>query len=121
VYFPIVLLTVAEIVRAVINLVRPDWTLFRAVYSVFVHCGGLAVVYFLIRAGSWVIAADSTAGSAGSYAHAAQIVNQWIYYGLLVTAIFSAVMLIVRVARVIREQRQSGGSTRVGEPAKDGN
>ena len=39
VYFPIVLLTVAEIVRATINLVRPDWTLFRAVYSLFVHCG----------------------------------------------------------------------------------
>jgi hypothetical protein len=40
VYFPTVLLTVAEIVRSAINLVRPDWTLFRAVYSVFVHCGG---------------------------------------------------------------------------------
>lgn len=96
VYFPIVLLTVAEIVRATINLVRPDWTLFRAIYSLFVHFGGLAVVYFLIRAGSWVTAADS-AGGAG-YAHAAQIVNRWIYYGLWITAIFSAAMLIIRVA-----------------------
>ncbi|HKW31554.1 MAG TPA: hypothetical protein VJN92_01015 [Candidatus Acidoferrum sp.] len=121
VYFPIVLLTVFEIVRATINLARPDWTLFRAVYSVFVHFGGLAVVYFLIRAGSWVIAGDSAPGTAGGYAHAAQIVNQWIYYGLWVTAIFSTVRLIVRVARLLRAQRQSGGSTGVGEPAKEGN
>ena len=121
VYFPIVLLTVAEIVRATINLVRPDWTLFRAVYSVFVHVGGLAVVYALIRAGSWVIGAASAGDAAGGYAHAAQIVNQWIYYGLLVTAIFSAAMLIVRVARLVRTQRGSRGSTPVGEPAKEGN
>lgn len=121
VYFPIVLLTVAEIVRATINLVRPDWVLFRRVYSVFVRFGGLAVVYFLVRAGSWVVAEDSAGGGAGGYGHAAQIVNQWIYYGLLVTAIFSAVMLIVRVTRLIRPPRQSGGSTRVGEPAKEGN
>ena len=120
VYFPIVLLTVAEIVRATINLVRPDWTLFRSVYGVFVHFGGLAVVYFLIRAGSWVTAADSVAGGASGYAHAAQIVNQWIYYGLLVTAIFSVVMLIVRVMRLMRP-RQRASSPHVGEPAKEGN
>ncbi len=116
VYFPIVLLTVAEIVRATINLVRPDWTLFRAVYGVFVHCGGLAVVYFLVRAGGWVTAADSAAGGSSGYTHAVQIVNQWIYYGLLVTAIFSAVMLIVRVTRLVRQRGQSGGAC-VAEPA----
>src|SRR5215472_3327946 len=121
VYFPIVFLTALEIVRAVINLVRPDWTLFRAVYSVFVHFGGLVVVYFLIRAGSWVTPADSAASGADGYTHAAQIVNQWIYYGLLVTAIVSAVMLVVRVTRLIRKPRQSGGSTHVCEPAKEGN
>lgn len=122
VYFPIVLLTVSEIVRATINLVRPDWTLFRAVYGIFVQFGGLAVVYFLIRAGSWVTAADSAAGGATGYTHAAQIVNQWIYYGLLVSAIFSAVMLVVRVVRLIhRQPRQGSSSASVGEPAKEGN
>ena len=121
VYFPIVLLTVAEIVRATINLVRPDWTLFRAVYSLFVHCGGLAVVYFLIRAGSWVTAADSAAGGASGYAHAVQIVNQWIYYALVVTAIFSAVIFVFKIVRLLRQPRQDAGSPRLGEPAKEGN
>lgn len=121
VYFPIVLLTALEIVRAIINLVRPDWTRFRRLWSVGVQAGGLAVVYFLIRAGSWVTAADSGAGGTGGYAHAAQIVNQWIYYGLLVTAIFSAVMLIVRVTRLIRQPRRPGESTPMNAAAKQGN
>ena len=118
-YFPIVLLTVAEIVRATINLVRPDWTLFRAVYSVFVHCGGLAVVYFLIRAGGWVTAADSAPGRPSGYVHVAQIVNQLIYYGLLVSAILSAAMFVFKVARLLRQPRQTAGATRVAEPAKE--
>ena len=121
VYFPIVLLTVAEIVRATINLVRPDWTLFRSVYGLFVHCGGLAVVYFLVRATGWVTAVDSALGGTGGYTHATQIVNQWIYYGLLVTAIFSAVTFVFRVARLLRQQRQRGSSTPVVETAKEGN
>jgi len=118
VYFPIVLLTVAEIVRATINLVRPDWTLFRAVYSVFVHCGGLAVVYFLIEASSWVMAVDS---AAGEYARTVGIVNQIIYYALLITGIFSTVMLVVRVTRLIRGPRSHARATGVGATAKEGN
>jgi hypothetical protein len=118
VYFPIVLLTVAEIVRAVINLVRPDWTRFRAFFSVLVHSGGLAVVYLLIKAGSWVTAAGS---AAGEYARAVEIVNRSIYYGLLFAGIFSAVTLVVRVTRLIRQVRGQAGSHSVGAPAKEEN
>ena len=118
VYFPIVLLTVAEIVRATINLVRPDWTLFRAVYSMFVHCGGLAVVYFLIKASRWVMAVDS---AAGEYARTVGIVNQIIYYALLITGIFSTVMLVVRVTRLIRGPRSHARATGVGATANEGN
>ena len=118
VYFPIVLLTVAEIVRAVINLVRPDWTRFRAIFSVLVHSGGLVVVYFLIKAGSWVTAAGS---ATGDYARAVEIVNRSIYYGLLFAGIFSAVMLVVKVTRLIRQPRRGTGAPSVGAPAKEGN
>jgi hypothetical protein len=101
-YFPIVLLTVAEIVRATINLVHPDWMRFRAIYGVIVHCGGLAVLYFLIKGGSWVVASGS---AAGEYTHTAEIVNQIVYYSLLMTGILSAVMLVLRIARLIRRPR----------------
>jgi hypothetical protein len=118
VYFPIVLLTVAEIVRAIINLARPDWIRFRAIVGVIVHSGGLAIVYFLIKAGSWVAAVDS---AAEGFRHAVEIVNQVVYYCLWGTAALSAVMLIARVARLIRPPRRGAGSARVGEPAKEEN
>lgn len=118
-WFPVVLLTVAEIVRATINLVRPDWIRFRAIVSVIVHAGGLAVVYFLIKAGSWVTAVDSAQGHPST--RAMVIVNQVVYYCLWGTAALSAAMLVGRLMRLIRPPRQSGGSTRVGEPAKEGN
>ena len=119
-YFPIVLLTVAEIVRAMINLVRPDWTRFRALWSLGVHSGGLVLVYLLIRAGSWVLAFGPAAERTADYARTVEIVNQWFYYGLVGAGILSAAMLLVRVARLIRKARGQAGSTRV-EIAKQGN
>jgi hypothetical protein len=107
VFFPIAFLTAAEIVRAAINLAKPDWVLFRHVYGLLVHAGGLIVVYYLLRAGSWVVAEDGQ-----GYARAAVIVNQVIYYTLLATLAISGVMLIVRSMRVIRGAK---GGTRVGE------
>jgi hypothetical protein len=79
VYFPIVLLTVAEIVRAIINLVRPDWTRFRAVYRLILHSGGLVVVYFLIKAGGWVEGTGSLVNRSPDYAQTVAIVNQCFY------------------------------------------
>ena len=104
VYVPIVLLTVAEIARATINLVKPDWVLFRQVYGLFVHAGGLLLVYYLIRAGVWVAAEQ-----AGDYARGVSITNQLIYYGLLVTGALSGAMLLVRLMRVIRGAKGGAG------------
>ena len=107
-FFPIVLLNVFEIVRATINLVRPDWTRFRAVYGVLLHIGGLLVVYYLIKAGSWI--APASTEHAADYARAAHIVNQWVYYSLLATALLSAAMLVVRIARLTRRLRSETDS-----------
>ena len=120
-YFPIVLLTVAEIVRAIINLVRPDWTRFRAVYGLILHSGGLAVVYFLIKAGSWVTGAGSSVNRSGDYAQTVAIVNQCFYYLLLSAGILSSVMLVVRAAALVRQVRRPGQSTQASAAAKPGN
>jgi len=121
VYFPIVLLTVAEIVRAVINLFRPDWTRFRSVFSIGMHCAGLALIYFLLKGGSWVVPVDSTADGGSQYAHAAGIVNQWIRYSLVLTAAFVCVMLVLRIIRLVRALRRQTGTPNVGAAAKAGN
>ena len=121
VYFPIVLLTVAEIVRATINLVRPDWTRFRAVYSIVLHFGGLLVLYYLVRAGSWVAAVGSGAEGAAHFARSLAIINRWIYFGLLVAAIYSVVMLLVKVTRLVRSLRRPAASPGATTAAKEGN
>jgi hypothetical protein len=108
VYFPIIALIAAEIVRAVINLVRPDWVLFRQIYGLFVHAGGLLVVYYLIRGGTWVMAEQ-----AGEYTRAVEVINQVIYYVLMVTAAWSAVMLVTRIVRMLRGPRNRTGSQKV--------
>jgi len=121
VYFSIVLLTVAEIVRAIINLVRPDWTRFRAVYRLILHSGGLVVVYFLIKAGSWVEGTGSSVNRSPDYAQTVAIVNQCFYYLLIGAAIFSSVMLVVRTAALIRQLRRPGDATQMNAAAKQGN
>lgn len=119
-YFAIVLLTVAEIVRAVINFVRPDWTLFRAVYSMILHTAGLVLVYFLIKAGSWVLAFGPVTERTVGYVRTVEIVNQCFYYGLVGAGILSAVLLVVRIARLVRRARGQAEPTRV-ETVKQGN
>ncbi|MFI5071723.1 MAG: hypothetical protein ACHP8A_12620 [Terriglobales bacterium] len=120
IYFPIVALTSLEIVRAIINLVHPDWVRFRAWYGVFVQAAGLVIVYFLIKAGSWVEMANS-AGGAVNFARTVEIINQVFLYALVATAVFSGVMLLIRVMRLIRQPGGDNGSTSVGARAKEGN
>ncbi|MGC2526332.1 MAG: hypothetical protein WA639_01190 [Candidatus Acidiferrum sp.] len=105
VYFLIVLLTDIVIVRAIINLVRPDWTGFRAIARLILHASGLAVVFMLIRAGSWVVAADAVANKTPAYAHSVEIVNGCFYYTLIVTGVVSAGMLVFRIVKMIQRRR----------------
>jgi hypothetical protein len=121
VYFPIVLLTVAEIVRAIINLARPDWVRFRAVVRVMVQAGGLAVVYFLIKAGTWVTATGPLTDGTSNSVRTLGIINQCFLYGLVSTAIFSGVMLVLRIAQLIRQPGGQSGSRNISATAKEGN
>jgi len=106
IYFPILLLTVAEIVRAFINLVRPDWVLFRLIYRILVHAGGLAVAYALLRAGSWVVGADGGANPPAGDNGAVEILNQVLYWGLLFSVILSAGMLVFRIVDLVLRWRR---------------
>jgi len=121
IYFPIAALTALEIVRAIINLVRPDWVRFRSYYGVFVQAAGLVIVYFLIKAGHWVEAANSGASGAVNFARTVEIINQVFLYALVGTAVFSGVMILIRVMRLVRQPRGHNGPASVGARAKEGN
>lgn len=118
IYLPIAMLTAAEIVRASINLIRPDWVRFRAYCSLLIHAAGLALIYFLIRAGSWVALADSKVSVPDNYARAVEVVNQCFRYGLVAAAVFSAVMIVIRVTRLIRQSNWHSGSPNIGSVPK---
>jgi len=104
VYWPIVLLTVAEMVRAAVNLFRPDWIRLRAVSQVVVHSAGLVIVYFLLRGGHWVEVADT----GGVHGRGVDFLNQIIFYSLLFGGVIAAVQLFLRINELIRRQRGQG-------------
>lgn len=105
IYFPILLLTVLEIVRAAINLVRPDWVLFRIIYRIFLQSGGTAVSYMLLRAGTWVIASDGGAHLPGGYKGTVDIVNQVFRWVFLFVVIFSVGTLVFRIVGLLQRWR----------------
>ena len=104
-YGAIVFLTSLGIVRAVINLFRPRWTRLRTLVSLVLEAASLAILCFLLKAGSWVAVADSAGSHPSGYSRAAELVNQGIFYGLLIAAVISVAQLAQRIARLMRRQR----------------
>lgn len=104
-YVPIVFLTSLGIVQAVINLFRPRWTRLQTLVSLLLQAASLAILGFLLKAGSWVTVADSAGSPSAGYGHAAKLVNQAVFYGLLIAAVISVVQLALKIARLTRGQR----------------
>jgi hypothetical protein len=102
---PIVFLTSLGIVRAVINLFRPRWTRLRTLVSLVLEAASLAILCFLLKADSWVTVAESAGSHSAGYSRAAELVNQGVFYGLLIAAVISVVQLAQRIARLMRRQR----------------
>ena len=120
-YFPTLLLTVAEIVRAIINLVRPDWVRFRMIYRIFQHAGGLGVAYMMVKARVWVMAAEGAANTGGDLGRTVEIVNQVFYYSVLAAFLLSAGMLVFRIVDLVQRWRFQGGSRGASAAAAEGN
>ncbi|HWY44652.1 MAG TPA: hypothetical protein VNX66_14235 [Candidatus Sulfotelmatobacter sp.] len=97
VYMPTVAVILAAMLRAAINLVRPDWIRFRDVAALVLDAASLAIIYALIFGCTWVVpaTADSTVAL-----HAAQAVNQWIPYGLWIAAVISLAQAIKNLLRL---------------------
>ena len=106
VYWPFVLLIAAEIVRAGVNLVRPDWTRFRAIGQIAIHIGGLAVAYVVLRAGAWVAVADPAGSHTNEYSRVVDIINRCIHAVFSISVFISCAQLLVRIVRLIRQPRQ---------------
>jgi hypothetical protein len=105
VFWPTVLVLLAEIVQAGVNLARPDWTRLRAVAGVAAAGAWLAILGYLTLAGDWVVLADPAGEPAADSLRKIELVNRYVFfYGLLVTAIVMAVYFVLEVRRLLRGQ-----------------
>ena len=108
IYVPIVILTSLGMVQAAINLFRPTWTRFRTMAQVVLQAAGLMLLYFALKAGTWVTLADGVpANRVAGYSRAVDLVNQSIFYALLVGGLVSLVQVVLKIARLIRRQRNT--------------
>lgn len=121
IYFPVLLLTVLEIVRAIINLVEPSWVLFRSIVRILLHAGGLAVGYFLWKAGTWVVASNGGTNLPGGHKGTVDTVNQVFYWVLLFALILSAGTLLFRIVELAQRWRSRGRLQGIAAAAKEGN
>jgi hypothetical protein len=111
IYLPVVLATLAGIVCAGVNLLRPDWTMFRAAARVAIAAGWLTIVVYLLAAGDWVVPVDSASAPAEEILRAANVVNQYVFFwALLVTALALATHFLLEVRRLLRHRHPAGAS-----------
>jgi hypothetical protein len=65
-------------------------------------------LYFLLKAGNLVALADGVPASRiAGYSRAVDLLNQSIFYGLLVGGLLSFVQVVLKIARLIRGQRNT--------------
>ena len=85
------------------------------------HAGGLAVAYFLLKAGTWVTAVDGGANVPGGSRGTVEIVNEVFYWALLFAVILSAGMLVLRIVDFAQRWRRQGRGNGTSVAAKEGN
>jgi hypothetical protein len=103
---PTLLIFVVYIAQAVVNLVRPDWTRLRPAVRLVTDIAGLGILIYLLQAGQWVVLANpgSTDGTA------LNTINEWVYYGMLCTAVGFVIATLMDAWKLIRGERKPAAS-----------
>jgi hypothetical protein len=104
-YLPVVLLALAGMLQAGINLFRPEWVRLRSIFRIGSAIGWLLIWFFLFKAGTWVVAADLPGTPAEGYSRTVAILNQCIYFGLLGASFAAVVDLLRHLHRLTRRPR----------------
>jgi hypothetical protein len=111
-YWPIVAVALAGMAQAGMNLLRPDWVRLRTAYQLLSNFMWLVILFFLLRAGSWIVVPD-TAGT-GSYQRTAIVLNQYLRYILIGLSVAAAYAVFRHLRRLFRRARTSSAFTASG-------
>ena len=87
-YWPIVILAFIAMAQAAINLFRPEWTWLRNAERFVMGVGALALWGYALKAGQWILADPERISP-----HTLYIINQSIFYSLLVAVVIAALQL----------------------------
>jgi hypothetical protein len=108
-YVPILLFSLAALMRSAVMLVRPQWTWFPPVSQLTIIACGLIVLTFIINAaqtpgGSWhqfVVLADNASPSAGNL-RLATVVNVSILIGIVIGRVALHLTAVMQVWQLLR-------------------
>jgi hypothetical protein len=106
IYWPLAIVAIVGMVQAAANFYYPGWVRFRCWVQMGMNATCLAIVYFLIQARVWVTLRVPD-GTVDVHERSVAIVNQSVFYGLLIAAAILSGLLIVDLRRLLR-LRQAG-------------
>lgn len=106
IYFPTLLILLATMFRAGINIAHPRWIRFRDVASTILDFAGLAILYTLLFAGTWIVPTATAAANPNSQ-HLFSVVNEWAFYGLWIAVAIHLFQTIKNLIRLYKNWRWS--------------
>ena len=111
IYWPLILVALVGMLQSAINLFYPRWVRFHAWTRMGMNAASLAIVYFLLRARVWVTLNDPDATAANNHQHGIAIINQSIFYSLLIAVLILVGFLVVDVRRLLRDRQTKEQAT----------
>src|SRR5579863_764276 len=105
-YWPVVAIACLGILQGLINLVRPDWIRVMLAYRALTAIAWLVVLYFVLKAGPWVVLTPD-ASQAEGFRKTADILNQ---IGIYAAVVFAAVAVFNLFRHLRRFLRLSGAA-----------
>jgi hypothetical protein len=101
VYWPVIFLSLVSIVQQIVMLLRPDRLKFYSWMRLIANGGSVVVLYLLTRSNELFVMAPGIADAA-KFTDALRNVNLALHYGMIFTAILTAVECIKQIVRLIR-------------------
>jgi hypothetical protein len=100
-YWPVVAIACLGILQGLINLARPDWLRVMVAYRALTAIAWLVVLYFVLKAGPWVVLTPG-ASQAEGFRKTAEILNQIGIYAAVVFAAVAVYNLFRHLRRLVR-------------------
>ena len=97
-------------VQAGINLIRPDWVRLRLGFQLLNNVAWLTILFFLLKAGNWIVLAEIPGTSSESYRRTVDILNQYLLYTWIALSVVVAYVIFRQVRRFFRASKDQAPS-----------